>query len=169
MTELSIIRGGVPTFLQKRRQRGAARLDDERRVAGQDAGAPFSPRILASQQAVTRRRAGRGCAVGIRETESFICELVDVRRHHLRRAVATDIAITKVVGVDKHDVGTIRRGQRGCSEKRKQMSKAVHRLYRTQLREAKQSCLEEARTAMSARCSVKILGNTRTRLSALRR
>jgi hypothetical protein len=43
--------------------------------------------------------------VSIGEAPPFVGKPVDVRRRHLRRSVATDIAMAKIVGEDEDDVG----------------------------------------------------------------
>jgi len=48
--------------------------------------------------------------MGVREAQALRRELVDVRRLEFCCAVATDVAIAEIVGVDHHDVGTFRVG-----------------------------------------------------------
>ena len=56
------------------RQRRAAGLDDQRGVAGQDAGARLAPRVFAGQQRVARRRARRGRRMRVGEPDAFAGE-----------------------------------------------------------------------------------------------
>ena len=69
------------------------------------------------EQRVARRRAGRRAAVAVGEPQAFLREPVDVRRLDRGRAVAAEVAVAEVVGVDQDDVR--RRGLGGpCSERR---------------------------------------------------
>ena len=72
--------GRVTGPLKHAGQRRPARLDDERRVARQNAGAGLAPGVLAGEHRVSGGRAGRSRRVGVGEPEAFAGEAVDVRR-----------------------------------------------------------------------------------------
>ena len=106
--------------------------NDERGVAGQDAGARLSPGILAGEQGEARGGAGGGTAVGVGEAEPFAGDAVEVRRFDRRRAVAAEIAVADVVGVDEDNVGAIGLGGDGsprrhnCSRGKKNCVTTAH-------------------------------------------
>ena len=113
-----------PARAEDARQRRPARLDDQRGVAGQDAGARLAPRIFAGEHRVAGRRAGGGRRMRVGETDAFARQPIDVRRLDARGAVGGDVAVAEVVGVDQDDVrpglGCRHRGrerrQRGCGK-----------------------------------------------------
>ena len=91
-------------------ERRPARLDDQPGVARQDARPLLPPGILAGQQRIPRRRAGRRRRVGVGEVQPLPRQPVDVRRQPRSRAVAAHVAEAEVVGVDEHDVRRCGRG-----------------------------------------------------------
>ncbi len=93
-----------PARAEDARQRRPARLDDQRSVAGQDAGARLAPRIFAGEHRVAGRRAGGGRRMCVGETDAFARQPIDVRRLDARGAVGGDIAVAEIVGVDQDDV-----------------------------------------------------------------
>ena len=97
--------GLVARLFQNGRQRGVLRINDERGVAGKDAGAGFAPRILAGEHRVTRRRAGGGRGVGIGEAQPLLAEPVNVRRGNFGAAVTAGVSEAQVVGKDNYNVG----------------------------------------------------------------
>ena len=76
-------------------------------IAGQDVRAFLPESVLAGEHGITRRRASRRGRMGIGEAESFAGEAVDVRRADFGGAVAADVAVAQIVGVNQDDVGTI--------------------------------------------------------------
>ena len=62
------------------------------------------PRMQTRHQDAARRRADSIAAVVPRETHPFRCESVDVRRANFRRAVATEVSITEIVGENEDNV-----------------------------------------------------------------
>ena len=99
--------------LQHARERRPARLDDQPGVAGQDAGPLLPPGVLAGEQGIPRRRAGRRRRVGVGEVQPCLRQPVDVRRQPGLRPVAAHVAEAQVVGVDEHDVRAVRGGAWG--------------------------------------------------------
>ena len=95
---------------QQRGQRGPTGLDDQRRIARQDTGARLAERILAGQQRVARRCAGRRRGMRIGETQSGLRQAVDVRGADGLGAVRGNVAVSQVIGVNDDDVWTRLRG-----------------------------------------------------------
>jgi hypothetical protein len=87
------------------RHRGSCRVHDQRAGIHHRPPETAAERILARQQRVTRRRADRGRRMCVGEPPALGGEPVDVRRLHLRRAVAAHVAVAEIVREDEHDVG----------------------------------------------------------------
>ena len=96
--------GRVAGALQHRGQGDALRIDDERGVSRQDAGAGLPPRIGAGQKSVARRRTGRGRGMRVGKAEPFPREPVHIWRLDRACTIGRDVAVTKIVGVDEDDV-----------------------------------------------------------------
>ena len=96
----------ITLFFKERRDGFAIRLDERRRFPVEDSlFHAAAPGIAPGEQPVPRGRAnGRG-RVGVREPHPFTSQPVDARRGDLRGAVATDVAVTQVVGENDDDVG----------------------------------------------------------------
>ena len=85
----------IAGILQHRGKRDAARLDDQRRVAGQNAGSFLPPGVFAGEHRVTRRRASGSRRMGIGKAKPFAGEPIDVRRVDCGGAVAARIAVAQ--------------------------------------------------------------------------
>ena len=103
---------GIACAAQHRRQRGPARLDDQRRVARQDAGSRLTEGVLAGQQRVTRRRAGSRRRMGIGEAQSALRQTIDVRRTDRPGTIGRHVSVAEIIRVDQNDV-RLRRPPRG--------------------------------------------------------
>lgn len=63
--------------------------------------------------------------MGIGEADAGRGDRVEVRRLHCRRAVAAEISVTDIVGVDKDDVGAVLgRREGGLTRRRKSVEEA---------------------------------------------
>ena len=63
------------------------------------------PGVQARHEAASRWSTNRASRIEIREAHSLGRELVDVRRFDSLLAVATEIAVTQIVGEDEDDIG----------------------------------------------------------------
>ena len=86
------------------RHRRPARIDDERSVAGKDAGAFLATRVFTREHGIARRRAGGGRRVGVGKAQALSREPVHVGRADPGRAIAADVAVAQVVGQDDDNV-----------------------------------------------------------------
>src|SRR5688500_13624980 len=93
--------GFVAGLLEDARGGGAARLDDERRISGKHACAAFAPGVFTGEKGIAGGRAGGRGGMRVGEAKAFAREAIDVRRLDTGGAVATEIAIAKVIGVDQ--------------------------------------------------------------------
>jgi hypothetical protein len=89
--------------------RVVTRLDEQRRVPWQHAGALPPPWVLAGQHAVPRGRAGGRRRVGPGEAQTLRGDPIDVGRPEARGSVAADVTVPEVVGVNDHDVRPVGR------------------------------------------------------------
>jgi hypothetical protein len=94
----------VARRLQHRGERRPAGLDDQVGVAGEDARALAPPGVFAGEERVARGRARRRRRVGVGEAQAPGGQGVDRGRPDLGRAVAADVAVAEIVGVDEDDV-----------------------------------------------------------------
>jgi hypothetical protein len=104
---------GVALALQHARQRWFRHIDNERTRIHHRPPDVFAERILAREQCIPRRRANRRRRMRVREPPPLVREPVDIRRLHLQRAIAAEIAIAEVICEDEHDV-RLRREERGA-------------------------------------------------------
>ena len=100
-------------------QRGAVRGDQGRLVGGKHPLLkPRAPGVAACQQAVSRRRADCGRAVGIGEAHPFCHQLVQIGRCDLVIGiVGLNVADAEIVGKDHDDVGRPVGGVRRARER----------------------------------------------------
>ena len=99
---------GVASGFQQAGQCRPAGFDNKCRIAGKDSGAFFAKGILARHQAVTRWGAC-GCArIPGSEPQSFPRQTIACRGRNCLGAVAREVAITNIVGINDHHA------TRGC-------------------------------------------------------
>ena len=115
--------GGVAVLLQKRGDRGARGLDEER-VEGVGNAAMVerrAPAVASGEKRITRRCADGGRRVGFGKAPALARESVKVRRANERGvgAVGTETAVAIVIGEDHDDVGRGRSGHQAEGEANK--------------------------------------------------
>jgi hypothetical protein len=81
-------------------------------VGRKDAGALLPPGVFAGEQREAGRRAGGGTRIARAEVDALLRDAVDIWRLHRGRAIAGDVAIAEVIGVDQDDVRLLRGNQR---------------------------------------------------------
>ena len=97
--------GGIACMLEDVGQGILVGSDNHARVAGRHVGAGTPPSIFARQQGVARRSAGGGHGMGVGEADAFGCQAIYVGGTDTLCAVAGQIAVSQVVGIDEDDVG----------------------------------------------------------------
>ena len=80
------------------------RLDNHSRIARSHIGARLAPRIFAREKGVAGWGTGRGDGVGIGETDSLLRQLIHIRCLYVPGTIASQVAITQVIGKDDDDV-----------------------------------------------------------------
>ena len=95
---------GVAALLEHACDRRLPRVDRQGRAQRHGPPKVATKRVATAEQAIARRRAHGGGAVGIDKATPFTREAIDVGRVDVRRAVTSEIAKAEVVGVDQDDV-----------------------------------------------------------------
>lgn len=97
--------GGITLPLEQTDQRRLRRINEQRRHRGCRPPDVLAEWIRAREQRIARRGADRRDRVRIGEAPALAGKPVDVRRLHVRRAVADEVAIAEVIGKDEDNVG----------------------------------------------------------------
>ena len=93
---------------------------ERRRQLGEIIHNPVLMRIQPREQRRAARRAERRGAKRIRKPHAFLREPVDVRRLHMRRAVAPERLRTEIVAEDEEDVGLVGRARDDKEDEKKE-------------------------------------------------
>src|SRR6516164_3367139 len=128
----------ISGLLEHKREGIPSRLDDQRRITWQNAGAALPPGIFAGHQRISRGRTGGRWRMRIAEAHALFRQPVDVWRAHACGAVAAHVPVPKVVGVHVDDVrpprGSPHHQWRGCRPQKTSPCKGGHEIILSPLR-----------------------------------
>ena len=97
-------RRSVTGILKHISHRIAFGTDNHPCIACCNISARTTPGIFSGKHRVTRRSTGSSRSMRIVKANTFSCQTVYIRSLHILCTITLQVAITEVVGIDKHDI-----------------------------------------------------------------